>query len=517
MPTSSDGTASSAHLLEDRMGRPQRHRLLQGYPALPLMRPAAPGTWPGRARLADGALQDVSRALGLRIPARRDEVADEPPWMALDASRPLIIGVIPHTQCVPRVHGCGFCTFPHDAPDKRERDVVIESVCEEIGRVAALNDDALRGREVRAVYFGGGTANLASAGDVRHIFGALAEHVDLSQAEVTLEGVPSLFRTRLSAHLRGLARVEARHKRISMGIQTFDPAAIQRMGREAFGDHALVRKVVRRAHGLELTTSGDLLLNLPGQTAAQMLDDVDRAIEAGLDQICLYNLVLYAGLGTLWSEDPEVLAAMRTNAEALDGWLQTRERLLAAGFVQTTLTNFEKAEVHASERRFVYEEASFAPERHDALGFGPLAISTFLDFEGGRGVKLMRRKRIHAVPWSGEDLYFPYDAADLRLLYLTRSLARTRLERATYHRLFGADVLDEFGEIFASSTEAGLTNIQADRIELTPEGMFFSDALVGLLAASRAEALHAEAAGVRTRDLHAATVDRSAQFYRGMG
>ena len=129
----------------------------------------------------------------------------------------------------------------------------------------------------------------------------------------------------------------------------------------------------------------------------------------------------------------------------------------------------------------------------------------------------MRRKRIHAVPWSGEDLYFPYDAADLRLLYLTRSLARTRLERATYHRLFGADVLDEFGEIFASSTEAGLTNIQADRIELTPEGMFFSDALVGLLAASRAEALHAEAAGVRTRDLHAATVDRSAQFYRGMG
>ena len=57
----------------------------------------------------------------------------------------------------------------------------------------------------------------------------------------------------------------------------------------------------------------------------------------------------------------------------VDYWLDLRQRLLAHGFVQTTLTYFEREDIHQTDRRFIYEEAGFNPEVYDALGFGPPA------------------------------------------------------------------------------------------------------------------------------------------------
>jgi oxygen-independent coproporphyrinogen-3 oxidase len=142
-----------------------------------------------------------------------------------------------------------------------------------------------------------------------------------------------------------LAQLPVGSRRISMGLQTFDEGFLRRMGRERFGDAKFVGKLVRRCRKLGIATSGDLLFNLPGQTPAQMDKDVDTAVGAGLDQICLYHLVLYEGLGTPWSKDPALLAQLPDNARACDQWLRLRERLMAAGYTQSTLTNFERSDV----------------------------------------------------------------------------------------------------------------------------------------------------------------------------
>ncbi len=80
---------------------------------------------------------------------------------------------------------------------------------------------------------------------------------------------------------------------------------------------------------------------------------MEEAAALGLDQICVYHLVLVEGQGTPWAEDPTVRAALPTLAEADGDWLAVREALLLHGYVQTTLTNFERADVHESDRRFV--------------------------------------------------------------------------------------------------------------------------------------------------------------------
>ncbi len=546
-------------ILAARGRRPQRHRLLQGFPAVPAMVPVDPtrkdaaekrryGPVADRSfRGIDGSFHDhrysdareglaqgpppplrpepdtaerrelIARAAGMHGQNEsrwREIVAGgdrrEPAFFDVDPRRDLIVGVIPHTYCVPRVYGCGFCTFPHDMPlSSGSQGRIIRSVLNDIDTVTGRD---LVGRRVHAIYLGGGTANLSSTEDIAALVQALGRHLDISDAELTLEGTPQLFARWFFSHLKNLARQPTATKRISMGVQTFDDAFLRLMGREKFGDAETVRRLVRKCHELDLATSADLLFNLPGQTTAQMEHDVDTAVAAGLDQICLYNLVLYEGLGTGWSEEPELVAAMRNNEDACSQWLRLRERLLTAGYVQTTLTNFEREDVTRGPHRFRYEEASFSAERTDGVGFGPMSLTTFLDPARRRGLKLMRRKELGGPPWSDGDLMYRYDADGLKRLQVTRGLAKTRLQGHAYQALHGSRVIDDLAAPLAACVSAGLVVVDGDDLVLTPVGMFYADAVVSTLAHGAASV---SGAGLHTRDLLEETPRGSG--YVGMG
>jgi oxygen-independent coproporphyrinogen-3 oxidase len=440
--------------LERRMAQPQRHRLLHGYPMAPLLR---------RARV--------------------DPLAVVEP----DPTRPTIVGVLPHTTCNPKVTGCGFCTFPHDKFSKPGVRRVVAQVIREI-EGAPVRDPPLLARRIEAIYLGGGTANLTPPDELDRIVAALDRVFDIRGAELTLEGVPAYFLLRDEACLDVVSRAPVAQRRISMGVQTFDASWLARMGRDAFGTRHELGRLVASAHARGFTASADLLFNLPGTDAAFARTDVTTAIALGFDQICVYNLVLTAELDSAWARDPALVAAMPAPKAALATWLAVRDQLLAAGFVQTTLTNFERVP------RFVYERASFDPARRDALGFGPGAIST-----------LTSRDRRTAIKWTNEasgETYadamiahgraiatsFTYTDLDLRLLHLTRNLARLVIDREAYRDAFGTDPRDDFAVEIAALEAEGLLDGDA----LTPAGMFYADAVAGLLAHARVRTLRGD-------------------------
>ncbi len=444
------------------MQRPQRHRLLHGYPMAPLLHSVT----------GQGLHAEIAR----------------------DATRPLIVGVLPHTFCNPAVRGCGFCTFAHE---KYSNDAARQVVKRVVGEVHGITDTLpdVRARRVDALYFGGGTANLTPPDALRALSAALTDTFDLSEAEVSLEGVPLYFSARHEAMLDVLSEMPVRHRRISMGIQTFDPDWLARMGRSAFGTPIEIESVVQAAHARGMTVSCDLLYNLPGQTLTAALDDVSRACAMGFDQICVYNLVLEAGMDSDWSKSPSLLAGVPSTDTGCATWLAVQRLLLDAGYVQTTLTNFERREVHASSLRFMYEACSFQPARYDAIGFGPGAISTFTD-----------RGRHTAMKWMNEATAgdyarafdagapvatraFRYSLEDLQLLHVTRQLALTRIDRATYADFFGTDVVDDFSRHVALLEDAHLVEVTQGGVSLTARGMFFADAVAGLFASARARKL----------------------------
>jgi hypothetical protein len=245
---------------ESRQARPQRHRLLHGYPMAPLM-PAFTEKSTELERLEGG--------------------------LEADPRRPLAIGILPHPFCNPAVKGCGFCTFPHEVFSAAKATDVALGVVREIDAVLT-RQPSLRMRQVKAVYFGGGTANLTPAEAFRTLCRKLRTSFNLAQAEITLEGVPAYFTVRQPLLLEILREeIPARRYRLSMGMQTFDETQLRRMGRTAFGTSATFQEVVHLGHSLGYSVSGDLLFNLPGQTQSEMRRDVERALALGLDHICL--------------------------------------------------------------------------------------------------------------------------------------------------------------------------------------------------------------------------------------
>lgn len=437
--------------------RPQRHRLLHGYPLAAAMPRVEPGD-----RSSQGLLH-------------------------FQPDRGLLVGVLPHPFCNPTVTGCGFCTFPHETFNRGGAVGVMDHVVKELEQKREA-DPSLAGRPVAGLYFGGGTANLSPADSFRTLCRALANTFDLSTAEVTLEGVPAAFLNRTPL-LVDILREElpARHFRLSMGIQTFDEARLRQMGRLGFGTATTFRDVVRLGHARGFTVSGDLLFNLPGQPLTAMRDDIGQAIELGLDHLGLYHLVMFAGLGTEWSRDPALVASLPTNPVAAQHWLELRSLLHEQGFYQTTLTNFERREFLGQDRRFVYEERSFQPDRYDMIGLGPTGIS--FAGSGQTAVKVINPdsasayveavNRGRAACWNRA---FTYAPRDLRVLHLTRSLSALRIDRPRYQGFFGTDPRDDFPREFAALEQEGLILVSDGAIEPTCLGMFYADSIAALLS-----------------------------------
>lgn len=419
---------------------------------------------------------------------RVDELHDPqtPLSLSYELGRGLLIGVLPHPFCNPAIAGCGFCTFPHEAFSTRKAEVVIDHVVREIQQRLRM-DPSLVGRSVTGLYFGGGTANLSPPASFRKLCRTLAESFDLTSTEVTLEGVPGAFLDRKPL-LIDILREElpARHFRLSMGIQTFDDQRLQQMGRTGFGNTKTFEDVVQAGHQRRFTVSGDLLFNLPGQSMSAMRCDVNQAIEIGLDHIGLYHLVLFAGLGTHWSQDPALVASLPPNEVAAQNWRELREMLLKRGFDQATLTNFEREEHRGRPTRFQYEELSFQPDHYDVLGFGPAAISASL--AGRTAIKVMNpddSASYNAMIDQGRsrwDREFRYSSSDLKILYLARRLAAIQIDRLNYRDFFGTDPTDDFPAEFEAFEIAGLMDVSSEAFTLTDVGMFYSDSVASLLA-----------------------------------
>ena len=446
-------------LLRERMREPQRHRLLHGFPLAAAMPYAT----------------DVVRW--------RHDVE----MMGRDRrlARGLLVGVLPHSFCNPKVAGCGFCTFPHEPFSAVRAAAVVDGVLREIDDRAVLLDEPA----TQGLYFGGGTANLTPAEPFRRLCQQLREVFDLRQAEVTLEGVPAYFLNRKPL-LMDILREElaARHVRISMGVQTFSRARLEQMGRLAFGGPEVFSDVVSSAHARDMTVSADLLFNLPGQSLTEMKEDVSQAVDLGLDQICLYHLVLFRGLATPWARDPQLLASLPDNETAARNWEALREQLLARGFRQTTLTNFERSDLEHDARRYQYELMSFQPDRFDVLGFGPSAISYIEYTPRSYALKTMNPESsdeyLQAVQRGGSawNRYFAFGPDALKLLYVTRCLAALRIDCRRYQQVFASDICGDYAQEIETLADAQLLELSGDAISLTARGMFYADSVAAVFA-----------------------------------
>ncbi len=163
------------------------------------------------------------------------------------------------------------------------------------------------GRKVFTVFFGGGTPSLLSGESVAEILRQVRMLLPLDLgAEITLEANPGTVEASRFAAYR-----EAGVNRLSLGIQSFNDAHLQALGRIHSADEAKTAIAIAQRHFDNLNL--DLMYALPHQMLDEALQDVQTALSFAPQHLSCYHLTLEPN--TLFHHNPPPLPGDDASAE----------------------------------------------------------------------------------------------------------------------------------------------------------------------------------------------------------
>lgn len=259
---------------------------------------------------------------------------------------------------------CGYCDFAIAV----RREVPSAAFADAILREWAGWKDAPRwggARTLATLYFGGGTpSRLAPDALGRLIAGIVAERPLEAGAEVTLEANPEDV-TAAAARAWAAAGVN----RVSLGVQSFDPAVLAWMHRTHTADDVPRAVAVLREAGLT-NLSLDLIYALPDQLQRDWARDLDQALALAPEHLSLYGLTVEQGtpLGR-WVARGEV--APTAEGRYAEEFLLAHQRLTAAGFRHYEVSNYGRPGREAVHNSAYWRRAPYlglGPSAHSAVG-----------------------------------------------------------------------------------------------------------------------------------------------------
>ncbi|QTN25800.1 oxygen-independent coproporphyrinogen III oxidase-like protein [Rhizobacter sp. AJA081-3] len=142
------------------------------------------------------------------------------------------------------------------------------------------------GRRVVSVFIGGGTPSLFSPDAIGTLIADIRARLPLEPScEITLEANPGTFERNRFRAFR-----EAGVTRLSIGVQSFDDARLQSLGR--VHDAAQARAAIEEAARCFDTFNIDLMYALPGQTTADLARELDTALAFAPPHLSIYHLTI---------------------------------------------------------------------------------------------------------------------------------------------------------------------------------------------------------------------------------
>ena len=175
-------------------------------------------------------------------------------------------------------HKCEYCAF-YSAPPSGD---IIERFVGALVRELELIAPRCR---PDTVFFGGGTPSILTLKQWETILTAMERLNLLGAAEWTVECNPATVSADKAALLRRFGV-----NRISMGVQSLDPALLERLGRIHSRDQVFRSYDILRNAGFD-SLNIDLMFAIPGQTLELWHRTLDEALALGTEHLSCYEVI----------------------------------------------------------------------------------------------------------------------------------------------------------------------------------------------------------------------------------
>ncbi|MEO8139535.1 MAG: radical SAM family heme chaperone HemW [Gemmatimonadota bacterium] len=310
-------------------------------------------------------------------------------------------------------------------------------------------------REIATLYFGGGTPSRLDPDALARIIGSIGADFPIATgAEITLEANPEDV-TPVAARAWRLAGVN----RISLGVQSFDPAVLAWMHRTHTAPQVPEAVATLRDAGFT-DLSLDLIYALPSSLQRDWASDLGQALALTPSHLSLYGLTVEAHtpLGR-WVD--RGLASPAPDERYADEFLLAHSTLAAAGYRHYEVSNYGQPGQQAEHNSAYWRRAPY-------LGLGPSAHSATGDLRWWNIRDWAEWSRVIEAGGSavaGEELL---ESTSQRLEDLYLGL---RTETGVPLELIPSATL-------AAWQTAGWALAEAGRVRLTAEGWLRLDALV---------------------------------------
>ena len=272
---------------------------------------------------------------------------------AMDGSGP--VGLYVHVPFCERK--CAYCDF-YSLENRDGVAEYLDAVESEI-RLYAEPERPLR---ARTLYYGGGTPSILTIDQLRRMQDAFARSFALEHdAEITIEVNPGTVTQKSLAAYRSLG-----FNRLSIGVQSFDPAALAFLGRIHSADDARRCLGDARDAGFD-NVSIDLIYSVPGQSDESWYATLDEAVALAPEHISAYSLIVEEQT-PLFVQVSEGWVTPNTDAHEASLYEGTMERLERAGFEHYEVSNYARSGRRSRHNGSYWDHTPY-------LGFGPSAHS----------------------------------------------------------------------------------------------------------------------------------------------
>jgi oxygen-independent coproporphyrinogen III oxidase len=329
--------------------------------------------------------------------------------------------------------------------------------------------------EIETLYFGGGTPTYLAPEHLRQLAKSVLSWHPFAEAspsssligkrsyEWTVEANPTDIDAPMIETLSEMGVT-----RMSLGGQSFRKAKLRQLGRDHEAED--IRRAFSLARSANLQIALDLIFATPGETLDDWAKDIDAAIALSPDHISTYGLTFERGTA-FWSrrlrgELTEVDEALQRDMYAL-----AIDRLTSAGYEHYEVSNFARP-----GRRSRHNQVYWSGDGYFAYGPGASRyIGGVRETNHRSTTTYLKRVLAGKTPVAEREELLPEARARELLVFGLRRI--DGISHREFRERTGFEIDALIAEPQRKFIGLGLLVDDGERIRLTREGLFVSDAL----------------------------------------